>query len=82
MIINHIMEPSFDYQSSLQYIQSYRCNSILDLSNRLIPLHLWKLIQHHIKNQSILPPIKIIDLHNSNITPDDIDTSLPVTINF
>lgn len=82
LIINPIMEPSFDYHTSLQYIQSHRCNSTLDLSNRSIPIHLWKFIQQHIKNNSFFPPIKIIDLYNSNITRDDIDPSLSVTIHF
>lgn len=60
----------------LTFVQSHRCNSVLDLSKRTIPIETWKSIQELIINGVVSPPIKSIHLNKSNITETDIDHRL------
>ena len=65
-----------DNSKTYELIHKYRCNSVLDLHNRHISLETWECIQKLLLSNTILPPIKSIDLRRSTITKDNIDAQL------
>jgi hypothetical protein len=61
---------------AMTIINENQCNYYLNLSHIYVPLNLWYVIQDLYLNNMIFPAISVIDIRNTNLTLDDVDSRL------